>query len=83
MVAQVDDTVVADDEGVTVEAKVLVQVVDVEQRPVGTAGIPQEDRGVEDHLSKAPASRVHRKAVGQAEVIVEEPVEGSAPARPA
>ena len=39
--------------------KALVQVVDVGQRLVGTAGIPQEVREVEVHSSKAAVDRVH------------------------
>lgn len=54
VVARVDGTGVVD-VGVMVEAKVLVQAVDVGQRSVGTVGTPreaqevQEDQEAEDH----------------------------------
>ena len=58
VVVQVDGTGVVD-VGVVVEAKVLVQEVDVGQHLVGTVGTPQEVQEAEVHLSKVVASRVH------------------------
>lgn len=55
---QVDGTGVVD-VGVVVEAKVLVQEVDVGQHLVGTVGTPQGVQKVEVHLSKVVANRVH------------------------
>jgi len=55
---QVSGTVIVDVDAM-VEEKVQVQVGDVVQCSADTVGTPQEVQGVEVHLSKAAADRVH------------------------